>query len=30
MKDYLHLFGGMVAGVALLVAYILVWGALME
>ena len=30
MKDYLHLMGGMVAGVALLAAYILVWGALME
>ena len=30
MKDYLHLFGGMVAGVALLAAYIFVWGALME
>lgn len=29
MKDYMHLFGGMIVGIALLAAYILVWGALM-
>ena len=26
MKDYLHLFGGMLAGIALLAAYIFCWG----
>lgn len=30
MKDYMHLFGGMIVGIALLAAYILVWGALMR
>ena len=30
MKDYLHLFGGMAGGVALLAAYIFGWGALMR
>lgn len=30
MKDHLHLFGGMIVGIALLAAYILVWGALMR
>jgi len=30
MKDYLHLFGGMAGGVALLAAYIFGWSALMR
>lgn len=30
MKDYLHLFGGMLAGIALLAAYIFGWSALMR
>lgn len=28
MKDYLHLFGGMLAGIALLAAYIFCWGCI--
>ena len=28
MKDYIHLFGGMLAGIALLAAYIFCWGCI--